>query len=241
LDSGFCPRILLCSDFSYIQVLIPFLARSESDRFRARSHTIPRTPHSAGRIRTQATPPCRRTLTHSPAFRIPQAAFAFQVRWPCEHPSDGPSHSGFRIRMPHSGRMRRILVSQAAFSRRIPPYTPHSAPAFRIPAPAFRIPPPRIPHSALAFRMPPPHSAASPRILQPALAFCSLPHKYACCPPRIPRRLQAAFAGRIPLCPPTRCAPSPAAAGRIPQPHSGFRIFGRVKVEPDSGSALVIL
>ena len=194
MDSGFCPRILLCSDFSYIQVLIPFLARSESDRFRARSHTIPRTPHSAGRIRTQATPPCRRTLTHSPAFRIPQAAFAFQVRWPCEHPSDGPSHSGFRIRMPHSGRMRRILLpgsilaSQAAFSRRIPPYTPHSQPAFspRIPHSGPRIPHsapahsafcPRIPHAAPAFCSQPSHSAACPRILHPAPQICMLPSK----------------------------------------------------------------
>ena len=204
---------------------------AQSDRFRARSHTIPRTPHSSGRIRTQATPPCRHTLTHSPAFRIPQAAFAFQVRWPCEHPSDGPSHSGFRIRMPHSGRMRRILVaswprrphSHAAYHPTPRIRSPHSAPAFRIPAPAFRILPPRIPHSALAFRMPPPHSAASPRILQPALAFCTLPHKYACCPPMIPRRPQAAFAGRIPHWPahamrsePRSRRPHSAAAFRIP-------------------------
>ena len=221
MDSGFCPRILLCSDFSYIQVLIPFLARSE--RFRARSHTIPRTPHSAGRIRTQATPPCRHTLTHSPAFRIPQAAFAFQVRWPCEHPSDGPSHSAFRIRMLHSRRMRRILALQAAFLRRMPTRTPHSAFAARI-QPLHSAFGPRIPHSAPAFRIPPPHSAATPRILQPALAFCTLSHTSACCPPRIPRRPQAAFAGRIPHWPAHAMRSEP----RSRRPHSAFRI-------PDSG------
>ena len=228
MDSGFCPRILLCSDFSYIQVLIPFLARSESDRFRARSHTIPRTPHSAGRIRTQATPPCRRTLTHSPAFRIPQAAFAFQVRWPCEHPSDGPSHSGFRIRMPHSGRMRRILVSQAAFSRRIPPYTPHSQPAF-----SPRIPHSGPPHSAFhprAFRILPSHSACRPRIPQPALAFCSLPSHSAVCPTNMHAALQGSLAGCRPHSQAAFPSARPRDALRAPQPQAAFR--SRI---PDSG------
>ena len=96
------------------------------------------------------------------------------------------------VRMPHSGRMRRILVtswprrphSHAAYHPTPRIRSPHSAPAFRIPAPAFRILPPRIPHSGFCPRIPhaapafcsqPSHSAACPRILHPAPQICMLP------------------------------------------------------------------
>ena len=231
MDSGFCPRILLCSDFSYITSFVSIFSaqrpipstlshdpshsafrrphsHSGHTSLQAHSHTFTRIPHSAGRIRIPGPLALRAPLRRTLALRIPH------------------SHAAFWPDAPHSGLAGRIL-------------TPHTTlhPAF-----AARIQPP---HSA--FR--PPHSAFRPRIPQPPLAFCSLPSHSAPCPTHLHAALPGSLAGRrphsqaaFPTGPPMRCAPSPAAAGRIP--HSAFRIpdfCGGVKVEPDSGSALVIL
>ena len=186
LDSGFCPRILLCSDFSYITSFVSIFSaqrpipstlphdpshsafrrphsHSGHTSLQAHSHTFTRIPHSAGRIRIPGPLALRAPLRRTLALRIPH------------------SHAAFSPDAPHPGLAGRIITPHITLHPAFAARNQHPHSAFRPPHSAFC---PR------AFRILPSHSACRPRILQPALAFCSLPLHSAPCPTNMHAALQ---------------------------------------------------